>query len=164
MYPWSFHELLPLFVHGISAAVFVCRLSDRLDGYPADEYYKDGKLVGSALSTQLTTEDQIKCLIRSLLSRSTKLALPKIIIVGTHLDKIEECSESLDEKNRKLLEMLGLEFREQLVSYKRNRLIFPVLLRCHSALVSILPRLSTFRGLLLPGGPSHEALQLVHPA
>ena len=122
----QFHELLPLFVHGISAAVFVCRLSDRLDGYPADEYYKDGKLVGSALSTQLTTEDQIKCLIRSLLSRSTKLALPKIIIVGTHLDKIEECSESLDEKNRKLLEMLGPEFREQLVFFERNRLIFPV--------------------------------------
>ena len=122
----QFHELFPLFIHGISAVVFVSRLCDRLDDLLPDDFYKDGNVVGSAKSTQLTTEDQMKCLIRSLLSRSTDCPLPKIIMVGTHLDKIKECSESFADKNDKVLQILGPEFQKHLVYYQRKKPIFPV--------------------------------------
>ena len=123
----QFHELLPLFVRDVSSVVIVSRLSDRLDQYPIDEYYKDGKLIGKCESTQLTCEDQMKCLIRSLLSRNSTDKLPKIIMVGTHLDKASECSESVEQKDEKLIEMLGTEFQKQLVYYKPfKKLLFPL--------------------------------------
>ena len=123
----QFHELLPLFVHDVSSVVMVSRLSDRLDEYPLDEYYKDGELVGKCLSTHLTAEEQIKCLIRSLLSRTSSDTLPKVIMVGTHLDKAHECSESIDQKDEKLIEMLGTEFNKQLIYYQPfSKLLFPL--------------------------------------
>ena len=123
----QFHELLPLFVRDISSVVIVSRLCDRLDQYPTDEYYKDGKLIGKCESAQLTCEDQMKCLIRSLLSRNSPDKLPKVIMVGTHLDMAGECSESMEQKDKKLIEMLGPEFSKQLVYYKPfKKLLFPL--------------------------------------
>ena len=122
----QFHELFPLFIRGVSVVMFVSRLSDRLEDLPSDEFYQKGELVGSASSTQLTTEDQVKCMIRSFLSQSSDFPLPKVIFVGTHLDRIKECSESLDEKNKKLLQIFGPEFREQFEFYDRNKLIYPL--------------------------------------
>ena len=123
----QFHELLPLFVRDVSSVVIVSRLCDRLDQYPIDEYYKDGKLIGKRESSQLTCEDQTKCLIRSLLSHNSPDKLPKIIMVGTHLDKAGECSESIEQKDEKLIEMLGPEFNKQLVHYKPfKKLLFPL--------------------------------------
>lgn len=123
----QFHELLPLFVKDVSSVVVVSRLCDRLDEYPLDEYYKDDELVGRCESSHLTNEDQIKSLIRSLLSRTSADSLPKVLMVGTHHDKAEECSESVDQKNEKLIEMLGPEFAKQLVYYQPfKKLIFPL--------------------------------------
>ena len=123
----QFHELLPLFMRDVSSILVVSRLCDRLDEYPLDEMYEDDKLVGHSESVHLTAEDQIKCLIRSLLSRSSADKLPKVIAVGTHRDKADECSESVDQKNEKLLELLGTEFDKQLVYYQPiKKLLFPL--------------------------------------
>ena len=122
----QFHELLPLFIHGVSSVIIVCRLSDRLDDYPPDEYYQDGKLVGEKGSTHLTTAEHIKCLASSLLSQSGD-SIPDIIVVGTHRDKAHECSESIEEKNEKLLKIFGPELSNHLVFYEGvSSLIFPV--------------------------------------
>ena len=68
---------------------------------------------------------------------------PRIIIVGTHLDKLEDTAkqskcdtaaqpschiETLEEKDKKLLEMLNREFSDQLVFYSSDmkKLIFPL--------------------------------------
>ena len=123
----QFHELLPLFVRDISSILVVSRLCDRLDEYPLEEMYEDDKLVGRSESVHLTAEDQIKCLIQSLLSRSSADKLPKVIAVGTHRDKADECSESIDQKNEKLLELLGTEFDKQLLFYQPiKNLLFPL--------------------------------------
>ena len=123
----QFHELLPLFVRDVSSILVVSRLCDRLDEYPLDEFYQDDKLVGRSETVHLTAEDQIKCLIRSLLSRSSADKLPKVILVGTHRDKSDKCSESMDQKNEKLLEILGSEFDKQLIYYQPfKKLLFPL--------------------------------------
>ena len=124
----QFHELLPLFIREVSSVLFVSRLSDRLDDSPPDEFYQDGELVGKRSCTHLTTENQVKCLTRSLLSHNSSSSQPpSIIMVGTHLDQAGKCSESIDEKNEKLIKMFGPELKEHLIFYKPfKKLLFPV--------------------------------------
>ena len=122
-----FHNLLPLFIQGISAALFVLRLCKGLDEHPMNEYYKDGELVNKPYPATLTTLNNFKYLVRSIYSRSEdgKLGL---VCIGTHLDKVSECSETLEQKNEKLLQRLPQELlRENVHFYDLGKkLIFPV--------------------------------------
>ena len=103
------------------------RLSDKLDDCPPDEFYQDGEIIGKRLCTHLTTENQVQCLTRSLRSHNSSSQPPSIIMVGTRLDLADECSESIDEKNEKLIKMFGPELREHLIFYKPfKKLLFPV--------------------------------------
>ena len=123
----QFHELLPLFIQEITSLIVVSRLSDRLDDCPPDEYYQQGELVGKKSATHLTTGEQVKCLTRSLMSCMTEGSCPDIIMVGTHRDRASECSESIEQKNGKLLEMFGPELEEHLVFYRGVKdLLFPL--------------------------------------
>ena len=124
----QFHELLPLFIHNISSVIFVSRLSDRLDDRPPDEYYVEGVPLGKRSCTHLTTTEQVQCLTRSLLSRDSNSSKPPVIImVGTHRDLMSKCSETIDEKNAKLIKMFGPELKKHLVFYKPStKLLFPV--------------------------------------
>ena len=158
----QYHELLPLFVCHISAALCVLRLPDKLDEIQAVEYYDQGQRVGAVQRSQLSAKDTIQSLVNAIQSYSKQEKPPKIIMVGTHVDKLEhmckdsamstsnfdgvtvcsqtetllqqnECSqtsnvESLEDKNRKLLEMLEPEFFDQLVflSQDMKQLIFPL--------------------------------------
>ena len=125
----QFHELLPLFIHDVSSVIIVSRLSDRLDDHPPDEFYQDGQIIGKKSSTHLTTTEQIKCLTSSLLSRSCDDGdIPDIIMVGTHRDKAHECPESIEEKDEKLLKILGPELRDHLLFYSvgERKLLHPV--------------------------------------
>ena len=117
----QFHELLPLFINDISSLIFVSRLSDRLDDRPPDEYYKEGELVGKRACTHLTTSEQIMCLTRSLLSRSGSSRPPNVIMVGTHRDLSHQCSETIEEKNEKVLKMFGPEMKEHLIYYNHPK-------------------------------------------
>ena len=123
----QFHEILPLFIHNTSATLFVIRLSESLDSCPLVEYYKDGKPVGQAHRSTLTTIDTLRCLIRSMQSRPAKGRLPKIFVVGTHKDLMEECSEKLEVKNKRLVDLLR-EYSDSLVFFSQDlqQLIFPV--------------------------------------
>ena len=140
----QYHELLPLFVRSISSALCVTRLTDKLDEIQGVEYYQAGKQVGATQPSQLSTKDTIQCLVSTIQSYSTQDQPPKIIMVGTHLDKLEEVStkqpscereskmqssanaESVEEKDRKLLDMLKPEFGDLLVfpSNDMTRLLF----------------------------------------
>ena len=130
----QYHELLPLFVRSISSALCVTRLTDKLDEMQGIEYYKDGEQIGATQQSQFSAKDTIQCLVSTIQSYSTQDQPPKIIMVGTHLDKLEEESkvqpsttiESVEEKNKKLLDMLKPEFGNQLLypSNDMKRLLF----------------------------------------
>ena len=130
----QYHELLPLFVRSISSALCVTRLTDKLDETQEVEYYQDGKQIGVTQQSQLSAKGTIQCLVNTIQSYSNQDQPPKIIMVGTHLDKLEEmCTkqpspgasessvhssakiESVEEKDQKLIEMLKPEFFDQLV-------------------------------------------------
>ena len=86
----QYHELLPLFVRHISSALCVIRLPDKLNETQSVEYFKDGKQVGAAQCSQFTARDTVKCLVNTIQSYSTQDKPPKIVVVGTHFDKLEE--------------------------------------------------------------------------
>ena len=159
----QYHELLPLFVRSISSALCVTRLTDKLDEIQAVEYYDEGKRVGVPQQSQLSAKDTIQCLVNTIQSYSTQEKPPSIIMVGTHLDQLEEKVkkqlslsqaspepsssssgaaaqssnqpppagervETLEEKNKQLLEMLEPEFSDQLIYFSRDmkQLLFPL--------------------------------------
>ena len=154
----QYHELLPLFVRRINSALCVTRLTDKLDEVQAVEYYDEGKRVGVPQQSQLSAKDTIQCLVNTIQSYSTQDKPPSIIMVGTHLDQLEEKMkqlslseaspmpssgaaaqsstqalaseriETLEEKNKQLLEMLEPEFSDQLVYFSSDlkELLFPL--------------------------------------
>ena len=154
----QYHELLPLFVQHISSALCVTRLTDKLDEIQIVEYYDAGKLIGAPQQSQFSSKDTIQCLVNTIQSYSSQEKPPSIIIVGTHLDKLEEkikqCSlsdarhdispdnpvqssvqpfvyeniETLEDKNKQLLQILEPEFSKQLILYAGDKksLLFPV--------------------------------------
>ena len=141
----QYHELLPLFVRHISIALCVLRLPDKLDELQSVEYYCEGKRVGPSHLSQLTAKDTIRCLVNTIQSYSPLDRPPKILLVGTHIDKLEdenleqplpskasgsECniSKSIAEKDKCLLELLEPEFSDQLVFYSSDmkKLLFPL--------------------------------------
>ena len=130
-----FHNLLPHFVHGISVALFVHRLSRKLEEYPIVEYFERNTAIGEAYRSSLTTVDTLKCLVRSMQSHTIDDEKPKLVFIGTFLDKIGQSSETLVEKNEKLLNLLTPEFAEQLIFCQRDleSLIFPLNAKSPSA-------------------------------
>ena len=148
----QYHELLPLFVRHISAALCVLRLPDQLDKVQAVEYYSKNQRLGVTQQSQLSAKDTIRCLVNTIQSFSTEGQKPNIILVGTHRDLLEEKMnqasavgessrpqapstdstsspvESLEDKNQQLLEMLEPEFSDQLVYHSKDmkQLLFPL--------------------------------------
>ena len=110
-----FHNLLPHFVHGISIALFTVKLSEKLDSHSLVEFYEHGKLISTPYRSPLTTIDTLKCLVRSMQSHTIDGEKPTLVIVGTFRDKMENISETLQEKNEQLLKILSPEFTDQLV-------------------------------------------------
>ena len=150
----QYHELLPLFIQHISAAVCVHRLSDQLDKVQAAEYYNENQLLGAAQQSQLSAKDTIRCLVNTIQSFPTKGQKPSIILAGTHRDLLEEKAEqaasvtpavgessqpqgsseaslpfeSLEEKDQQLREMLEPEFSDQLLYHSKDmkQLLIPL--------------------------------------
>ena len=125
-----FHNLLPHFVHGISVALFVHRLSRKLDDYPIVEYFEKDQSLAAPYESPLTTEDTLKCLVRSMQSHTVDGKKPKLVFIGTFLDEIRKSMETLPEKNEKLLTLLTTDFVDQLVFCTKDlrvpELIFPL--------------------------------------
>ena len=124
-----FHNILPLFIQDISAALYALRLSECLDEHPMVESYKDGKEVGTPYPAPFTTLETYRNLVQSIHSRSKKESL-RLVCIGTHLDKKNECSETLEQKNVKLLEDLPQDISDITMRYRSkqgsDKIIFPV--------------------------------------
>ena len=134
----QFHEILPIFLRKMSLIMIVFKLSEEFSSHPMIEYYVNGKAVGTPYESHLTVEQLIKHGLQSIHShRSSKDAgqeseAPKIVMVGTHRDEEDKCSESRKEKNEKLITILLATFEKQIVYYKpdTDEVLFPMNAKC----------------------------------
>ena len=115
----QFHEVLPAFIRNTTATIFVMKLSERLDEHPMIEYYDvNGEICGKPYRHALSNEQMLQCCIRTIHSRPSKEGKhSKTLVVGTHRDIENSCSELRAEKNRKLIGMLTPSLQDHLVFY-----------------------------------------------
>ena len=118
----------------MSLYIFVFKLSEELATKPMVEYFgEDGKRVGTPYQSAQSNEQLLKHCLRTLhthrSSPDTKGECSKIMIIGTHRDEEHLCTtETREEKNKKLEELLLPMFQEEVVYYNlaENEVIFPV--------------------------------------
>ena len=103
----QFLEIIPRFISGLSIAIVVTNLSERLDECPTSYYYgEDGECVGEGEPSKITNEQMLRQFLQMVVSQSQGNSQIKFIIVGTHRDMERMCSESREEKERKLSNMV----------------------------------------------------------
>ena len=120
----QYHDILPLFIQKPGVTVFVLNLSEKLSHYPSFEYYgPDGKLVGKPYQSSLSHQQIIQGVLQhyhGTVHVCSQDAHPLIVIVGTHRDVENQCSETTNDKNQQLRALLdSTNFR---VLYKGERL------------------------------------------
>ena len=97
----QFLQMLPIFVHHISLAIFTINLNERLDHYPDIEYYEDGEQVGKSFKSRDTHEQIIRRCMRVLVSQARGTKKFKLLFIGTRRDCVCK-EESIEEKNKQL--------------------------------------------------------------
>ena len=113
----QFHEILPVFLQHMDLYMFVFKLSEELATKPMMEYYDEsGEALGQPIVSAHTNEQLLKHCLRTLHThRSTsEEKTSRVMIIGTHRDKEEECTtETRKEKNQKLAIILLPSFRDE---------------------------------------------------
>ena len=100
----QFHEILPIFLQRLSFYVFVFRLINDLSTRPVVEYYSQAKAIDSSMTSSQTIEQLLQHCARTMhshrASQGSEGDCPKILVIGTHADKLWFFKDSrYDKKN-----------------------------------------------------------------
>ena len=122
----EFLEVLPAFLQQASVCLFVTKLSEMLSERPKIEYFVNGKPVGKPTLCPFTNKEMLMRCVQTIQYGSTNQD-SKLIMVGTHQDLEHLCSETREQKNQMLRELLS-KFKESLFFFgqRMEELIFPL--------------------------------------
>ena len=135
----AYHDILPLFVNIPAIYLNVFNVTEELTEYPIDELCStEGNKMYAAKSALSLAEMVTRSVmtVRSLADRKVPLlpdvmceSKPRVILVGTHLDKLDEkdADEKLKASNEILQKVLQLESRlleRAIVPNKKSQLMF----------------------------------------
>ena len=105
----QFHELLPTFIHHISAAAFFVKLNEEFNDYPTIEYYGEGGILcGEPYKSSYSHLETLQNCLQAVQSRHNINSIsncPELFFIGTHRD-LENSNEPVGSKNKKLISML----------------------------------------------------------
>ena len=100
----QYHDILPLFIQKPAVAIFALNLSEELSHQPTIEYYgADGKPVSRPYRSSLSHKQILQHCLGAMCSQDAR---PLIVTVGTHRDAADRCSESIKDKNQRVMELL----------------------------------------------------------
>ena len=123
----QFLDILPIFIHHISLVIIVVKLNERLDCFPMMEFYnEEGEVLGESYKSSYSQEHVVRFFLRGLASQAGEGKDVKFLFIGTHKDRMEECDESLKDKNDKLKDIVCSFNMESNVIYNGLELIFPI--------------------------------------
>ena len=120
----EFLEVLPAFLQHISVCLFVTKLSEMLSEHPKIEYFENGMRIGDPPLCPFTNEQMLMRCVQTISDSSTNQG-SKLVMVGTHQDLAYQCSESIEEKNRRVKSKLCPEFDQSLL-FRGQGIIFPI--------------------------------------
>ena len=119
----QFHEIISIFLAGITGLVSVFKLSEFLAVHGEVAFYEKGMLTNDPYESQYTNEQVIRHDLQALQSEATHCGideLPNLAFVGTFLDEQHKCKETPDEKDERLhaiiTEMLPPEMQECVIT------------------------------------------------
>ena len=119
----QFHDLVSIFIPELSGLVSVFKLSEPLAAHGEVVIYDDGKAVCSPYKSHFTNEQVIRHDLQAIQSEATRCGLehmPSVAFVGTHIDLQHTCSETPDEKDKRLhtiiTEMLPKEMQKSVIA------------------------------------------------
>ena len=132
----QFHEVLSIFLSGLSGCIAVFKLSETLSSRGEVAFYDtEGQLSNDPYDSTYTHEQVIRhslLALRSEAIRSGAEEMPNIAFVGTHRDLQHTCPESPAEKDGKLrsiiTDLLPPEIQECVITHGSSlgQAIFPV--------------------------------------
>ena len=122
-----FHEVLPIFVDNTMIGFIVIKLNESLGSYPMVVYFTNGELIGNPFPSPFSNIDTIRYCIKAANSTREKDKCLKLAFIGTHFDLIHQCKEeNLQDKNRKLLDIIPPQMRDSIIPYDGDSIIFPI--------------------------------------
>ena len=125
----EFVEAMAVFLGETSACILVIDLSQSLDHHALIGYYRKGKAVSKPYRCIRTNEENLKQCMRNIatLTSKSKGPLTKLLLLGTHLDKVHECdTETVADKNTRLKKIIPPQFEKQIIRVDAKTLIFEI--------------------------------------
>ena len=125
----EFVEAMAVFLGETSACILVIDLSQSLDHHALIGYYRKGKAVSKPYRCIRTNEENLKQCMRNIatLTSKSKGPLTKLLLLGTHLDKVHECdTETVADKNARLKKIIPPQFEKQIIRVDNKTLIFEI--------------------------------------
>ena len=123
----EFVDAMTVFLGQTSACILVIDLSQPLDHHPLIGYYRRGKSVSKPYRSNRTNKEHLKQCMQTMNTFISKWKGPllKILFLGTHRDKLQECdTETVEEKNKRLKKLIPTKFAEQVIWFNSEKLIF----------------------------------------
>ena len=133
----AFLDIAPALLRYNPVNILTLKLNEKLQDQPKFYFSIRGKQIGEPVERQMTHLQLLEGSFRSLTSRDsptlpktyTKISYnePQLLVLGTFLDKMNECNESLDEKDAILIEKLE-QYSEMRLDYRdyEDKIIYPI--------------------------------------
>ena len=125
----EFVEAMAVFLGETSACILVIDLSQSLDHHALIGYYRKGKAVSKPYRCIRTNEENLKQCMRNIatITSKSKGPLTKLLLLGTHLDRVHECdTETVADKNARLKKIIPPQFEKQVIRVDAKTLIFEI--------------------------------------
>ena len=123
----EFVEAMTVFLGETSACILIIDLSQSLDEHPTIGYYRRGKPVSKPYKCTRTNEEILKQCMTNMSTFTSKTKGPptKLLFLGTHRD-ILCATETVAQKNARLLKIIPPKFTEQMIRVDCKTLIFEI--------------------------------------
>ena len=123
----EFVEAMTVFLGETSACILIIDLSQSLDEHPTIGYYRRGKPVSKPYKCTRTNEEILKQCMTNMSTFASKTRGPptKLLFLGTHRD-ILCATETVAQKNARLLKIIPAKFAEQMIRVDGKTLIFEI--------------------------------------
>ena len=123
----EFVEAMTVFLGETSACILIIDLSQSLDERPTIGYYRRGKPVSKPYQCTRTNEEILKQCMTNMSTFTSKTKGPptKLLFLGTHRD-ILCATETVAQKNARLLKIIPAKFAEQMIRVDGKTLIFEI--------------------------------------
>ena len=126
----QFHELAPALSHNVNLVLLFIKLNECLDALCVNSFTdEEGKWFTETCPSLVTNKEMLLQIVHTMLCKPLaggEDMHTKFMVIGTYRDRMEECEETLAEKNEKLAGLLVPMLGDALIMKNANEVIIDV--------------------------------------